>query len=186
MAQLSESPGDYFGARFYQEINGLVNNRNVLGAEYTHHRRTYELGLLLNRMKMVSGFVFRHQFFLNSTRPNHNYQIDDYTWRPYLIYHFVYNTNISERYLKNSIGTGTIRFKQEYPGVPTVNTMEHYLGFGTEVDMVGAFFMNVYVGGGLYFYRSNSRVVTRDDRLLPEQHIGFTWNMSFGIGYRLH
>jgi len=185
-AQLKEDEGDSFGAGFYQEVNGLITSRNVCSGQYIHKRRTFELGVLLNHYERASGFVFRHQYYLNQTPAGIDFHPSNHNIRPYLVYNFIYNNGISERYLRQEVGEGALLFESQPDVVPTMNSIEHYLGVGTEMDLFGNVFFNVYAGGGLYFYRNNLRVVREDDRLLPEQLTGFTWNVSMGIGYRFY
>ena len=69
---------------------------------------------------------------------------------------------------------------------PTFNTIEHYLGLGMEVDLIPHLYLNAYAGGGFYFYRHDSRLVQKEDSLLPEQMNGFNWNLNLGVGYRFN
>ncbi len=182
--QIKESKDDLFGAGVYQEVNGLVKSRNVLGAEYVHDRRTFELGLLVNHFEGVSGLVFRHQYFLNRTKGDRDYDLVEYDVRPYLIYNFIYNPGISDHYLRHQVGEGFLPEGQQLSAVPTFNTIEHYLGIGVEADLVPGVYLNAYAGGGLFFYRHDSKMVQKNDMLLPEQTMGFNWNLSAGVGYR--
>ena len=185
-AQFKEDHSDSFGAGFYQDINGLVKGRNALTGQYIHGRRTFEMGILLDHFSSHSGFIFRHQFYLNRTRGRQEFHPADFSVRPYLVYNFIYNKGISENHLRSNPGSSQINFNQDIQQVPIINTIEHYFGLGTELDLAANVYLNVYAGGGLYFYRNDSRMVNDHDQLLPEQITGFTWNMSVGVGYRFY
>lgn len=182
--QLKESEEDLFGAGVYQEVNGLIKSRNVLSAEYVHGRRTFELGLMINHFEAVSGIAFRHQYFLNRSKTGDDFNLAEYPLRPYLIYNFVYNKGISDHHLRHPVGEGFLPVSQELSAVPTFNTIEHYLGIGVEMDLLPGVYMNAYAGGGLYFYRHDSKMVQKDNMLLPDQATGFNWNLSIGMGCR--
>ena len=185
-AQFKENLGDSFSAGFSQEINGLMKHRSIISGQYVHGRRTFELGLLLSRYERVAGFVFKHQYFLNKNRNADDYNIGDYGFRPFLIYHFVYNQDISETFLRQDL-TGNSFFMGSAPEqTPTMMSIEHYLGVGAEINITHSMYLNAYAGGGLYFYRNNARIVSEGEGVLPQQLTDFTWNISLGMGFRFN
>jgi len=185
-AQLRENSNDSFSAGFSQDINGLVKGRNTLSGQYVHGRRTFELGLLLSHYESVAGFVFRHQFFLNKNRFGGDYHARDYGFRPFLIYHFVFNQDVPETFLRHDLSGESFFLGRVPEQTPTMMSIEHYLGIGAEINLTGTVYFNTYAGGGLYFYRNNSRIVNEGEGVLPQQLTDFTWNISVGLGYRFN
>jgi hypothetical protein len=184
--QFKEDAADSFSAGFSQEINGLIKGRNILSGQYVHGRRTFELGLLLSRYERVAGFVFKHQYFLNRNRNKDEYQIADYGIRPFLIYQFVYNQDIPETFLRQDLSGDSFFMGPTPQQTPSMMSIEHYLGFGAEVNITRSMYLNAYAGGGLYFYRNNVRVVSEGEGVLPQQLTDFTWNISLGMGFRFN
>lgn len=183
-AQLQNDPGAFFASGIHQDINGLVRNRTVLSGQYMVERRTFELGLLMSEFKAVSGFVFKHQYFLNKTRRN-SYHPGHFNFRPYLLYHFVYNNHLSESFFRTPVSSEE---SFEFHGIdsPTysINTIEHYFGIGMEVDLTDNLYFNSTIEAGIYFFRNTDRAVEIEDQLLPDATTGLTWNLGIGAGYR--
>jgi len=185
-AQFKEDPKDSFSVGFSHEINGLIHGRSTFSGQYVHGRRTFELGLLLSRYESLAGFVFKHQFFLNQNRSGDNYHAQDYGFRPFLVYHFIYNQDIPETFLRNDLSGDSFFLGPVPEQTPTMMSIEHYLGIGAEINLTGTVYANMYAGGGLYFYRNNSRIVSDNEGVLPQQLTDFTWNVSLGLGYRFN
>jgi hypothetical protein len=186
VAQFKDNPGDSFSAGISQEINGLIKGRNTLSGQYVHGRRTFELGLLLSRYESVAGFVFKHQYFLNRNQDDDQYQVADYGFRPFLIYHFVYNQDIPETFLRQDLSGDSFFMGPAPEQTPSMMSIEHYLGVGAEMNVTASVYLNAYAGGGLYFYRNNSRIVSDEESMLPQQLTDFTWNISLGMGFRFN
>jgi len=183
-SQFKEDRLDSFGASLYREVNGLIDSRSLVSAEYIHGRRTFELGLVINHQEASSGVLFRHQLFLNSTEKDRDYDPDNFNLRPYLVYQFIYDKDISDLSLRRDVDGEAIPVGSEMSKDQTFRTIEHYLGLGLEADLLPHIYLNVYAGCGLYFYRHDTRMVLKDEMLLPEQMTGFNWNVSLGLGYR--
>lgn len=183
-AQFKENKKDLFGASVYHDLNGLMRERSMISGVYNNERRTFELGLVISHLEAPSGVMFRHQLFLNPTAKGQYYDTRDFSVRPYLAYHFMYNGGVPEHDLQRNISEGFVPANQELSQNHTFSTIEHYLGLGLEADLLSHLFLNVYVGAGLYFYRHGSRIVHEQDMLLPEQLTGFNWSVSLGMGYR--
>ncbi|MBS3771718.1 MAG: hypothetical protein V5A59_07345 [Bacteroidales bacterium] len=173
----------FYGTNISQNMNGLVLNRTVMSGQYQKERRTFEMGILMNEFKAVSGFVFKHRYFLNKTEDGEVYQPESYALRPHLFYRFVYNSNMPENYLNHPVyeGNGSIDLMKN--SRHTINTIEHYLGIGLEIDVWDNMYLNTSVSGGFYFFKDNMEAVRIDGQLLPEASTGVTFNVSTGIGF---
>ncbi len=176
------NPGGLYGTNINQNMNGLVLNRTVLSGQYQLDKRTFELGLLMNEFRDASGFVFKHRYFLNKTEEGEVYNPESYIFRPHVFYRFVYNSQMPENYLRHPIHPGKESFELSKHSLHTINTIEHYLGVGLEIDLVKNIYLNTSVSGGYYFFKDNMDAVRQDGQLLPEATTGFVFNVSTGIG----
>lgn len=174
---------DFYGTNINQNLNGLVLNRTVISGQYQMERRTFELGILMNEFRAVSGFVFKHRYFLNSKEEGEVYNPKSYSVRPHLFYRFVYNSNMPENYLNHPMNASNMSFDLLENSRHTINTIEHYLGFGLEIDVVDNIYLNTSVSGGFYFFKDNMEAVQVDDQLRPEASNGFVFNVSSGLGF---
>mgnify|MGYP006290835791 CR=1 FL=1 len=175
-------PRGFYGTNINQSVNGLVLNRTVLNGQYQLNRRTFEVGLLMNEFRDASGFVFKHRYFLNNTKEEEEYNPESYSIRPHVFYRFVYNNQMPENCLNYPIHAEEVSFSLTEHSVHTINTIEHYLGLGLEIDLVKNIYLNTSVSGGFYFFKDNMDAVRQDDQLLPEATTGFVFSVSTGIG----
>jgi hypothetical protein len=136
----------------------------------------------MNEFSDASGFVFKHRYFLNKTGEGEEYNPESFTIRPHVFYRFVYNNQMPENFLYRPINAGEVSFGLAEHSVHTINTIEHYLGLGLEIDLLKNIYLNTSVSGGFYFFKDNMDAVRQDDQLLPEATTGFVFNVSTGIG----
>lgn len=174
---------DFYSTNINQNLNGLVLNRTVVSGQYQKDRRTFELGVLMNEFKAVSGFAFKHRYFLNRNEDGEVYNPESYSIRPHLFYRFVYNSNMPENYLNYPMHSGNGGIDLLENSHHTINTIEHYLGIGLEIDVSDNMYINTSVSGGFYFFKDNMEAVRVDGQLLPEASTGVTFNVSSGLGF---
>ncbi|MFP4622406.1 MAG: hypothetical protein ACLFM7_13930 [Bacteroidales bacterium] len=172
---------EFYGTNIIHSLNGLVLNRTVIGGQYQLNRRTFDLGLLMNEFSNFSGFVFKHRYFLNRSESGEVYNPASYALRPHLFYRFVYNNQMPEAFLAHPTQAGE-SFEITEHEQHTINTIEHYLGIGLEVDISERIYLNTSVSGGFYFFKDNMEAVEIDGQLLPKATTGFVFNVSTGLG----
>ena len=180
--QHSEST-EFYGTNISENLNGLVQNRTVISGQYQLDRRTFEVGILVNEFSNMSGFVFKHRYFLNKSKQSEGFNPALHSVRPHLFYRFVYNSQMPEHHLRSPIASGDVSFQLPGNTMHTINTIEHYLGIGVEIDVLKNIYINTSVSGGLYFFKDNMDAVEVEDQLVPEASTGFVFNASTGIGF---
>ncbi len=185
-SQISLAENESLGINYSYESSRMIKNRMFIQANYTVGRKSFEFGFSTNSIKMnTQGFLFKHKVFLN--RNNNEYEdfnVESYKIRPYAIYKFVMFSSPA-----GSLRDRTIRLE---PGNPfqnsitssTINTIEHYLGLGTEFKLYNKIFIECMAAGGLNFLKNNSEAVIINDRLLPKASVELTWDLSLGVNYR--
>jgi hypothetical protein len=182
--KIQEQSSEFYSTNFNQNLNGLVLNRTVISGQYQKERRTFELGILMNEFKNVSGFVFKHKYFLNKSKNSEDYNPEFYPLRPYLFYRFVYNSQMPSNFLSKPVTNGGIVFQLNENSIHTINTIEHYLGMGLELDILDNIFVHTAASIGFYFFKDNMKATRINDQLVPKATTGFAFNISTGIGYR--
>jgi len=176
----------FYGSSFSQSFQGTSYNSNfAISLNMIQGRRTFELGVIVDNRDVISGAEFVHKIYLNKKSGHNEFNFSNYNLRPYLIYNLVYHRATSNTQLMNNLiidGESTIDLsKLEEP--EKVTTLEHYLGFGLEKDIIENLYVCVNGGIGLYLGKNNN-----NNKVDPikEQHQenGITWNTKLSFGFR--
>jgi hypothetical protein len=163
--------------------NGIQEQELLFCGSIIIDKRSFVLGVLLNKEDKISGFSFMHQYYLNKRIDGVDFTLKLYDVRPYLMYNFVYSNETS-----NSYETREENFREynidlsefEEPG--RVTTMEHYLGLGVEIDIFKHLFLDVFAGGGMYIGLNNDNNELMTAEAMKKEH-GFTWILKTGLAY---
>ncbi|GEM_PF-2313551 len=182
---LNELPVVY-GSNFAQSFHSTSYNSNfIVSLNMVQGRRTLELGIIVDNRDIVSGAEFVHKFYLNKNLGHNEYNFSNYNIRPYLIYNLIYHRATSNTQLMNNLiidGESTINLMNlEEP--EKVTTIEHYIGFGLEKDIVNNLFISVNGGIGIYLGKNNDNNKI-DSSIKQHQENGMTWTTKLGFGYR--
>lgn len=174
------------GSSISQSVNSYTDNGNLsAGFNCVMERRTYELAVIIDQEEGINGAEFTHKIFLNKNSSEDNFNIGNYSLRPYVVYNLVYLRAISQRQLDNNL----IIDGSDYYAVADledpekVTTIEHYIGLGIERDIFSHIFINanVFTGIHLGLNNNNNKIDPSKDQ---HQENAYSWNVKFGFGYR--
>ncbi len=174
------------GSSISQSVNSETDNGNLTaGLTFAMERRTYELAVIIDDEEGINGAEFVHKIFLNKNRSNDEFNIGNYSLRPYIVYNLVYQRELSQRQLDNNL----IIHGSDYYAVADleepekVTTIEHYIGLGVERDLFKHIFIhaNLFTGIHLGLNNNNNKLDSSKDQ---HQENAYSWNVKFGFGYR--
>ncbi|MFO8235306.1 MAG: hypothetical protein R6U04_07885 [Bacteroidales bacterium] len=186
MSQTQSMSKEVFGVGYNIETSRLLSNRMFIEGNYTLGRRTFEVGITPGSYNTEGqGFMFRHKVFLNRNKNSHQeFNINDYNIRTFGLYKFVtFSSNTQTLRKTHNLPKPESAFENPITS-STINTIEHYLGFGVEFKLVNKLFIETIALGGINFIKNNSEIVVIEDKLLPKSDLDFAWNISMGMNYR--
>jgi len=185
-SQGSVFENEMYGFGFSLESSRLLNDRMFVEGNYTLGRRTFEIGISTGSYRSdEQGFLFRHKIFLNrKANKDESFNLSNHKFKTYVMYKFVMFTSGTSALRKDFdvIESETI-FENSF-AAPTLNTIEHYIGLGMELDLFNNFSIDVMGGAGINFIRDNSNIIITEDRMLSQAGTDLSWDLSLGINYR--
>lgn len=186
VSQAQPVGNEAFGVGYNIETSRLLSSRMFIEGNYTLGRRTFEIGISPGSYNTQGqGFMFRHRVFLNRAKNNNQeFQINDYNIRTFALYKFVTFSSNTQTLRKDHNIPETESVFENQITKPTINTIEHYLGFGIEFKVFNKLFMETIALGGINFIKNNSEIVVIEEKMLPKADLDLSWNLSIGMNYR--
>lgn len=174
------------GSSISQSLNSETDHGILTaGLNFVMARRTYELAVIIDENEGVNGAEFVHKIFLNRNKGNDEYNVKDFSLRPYIVYNLVYQRSISKTQLNNNlIIDGNDYYSVSGLEEPVkVTTIEHYIGLGIERDIFQHIFVNANLFTGIHLGKNNNNNKL-DASKDQHQENAYSWIVKFGFGYR--
>jgi len=177
---------EIFGLSYNYETSRILKDRMFAIGNYTIGRRSFEVGVSMNSYTPGSqGFLLQHKVFLNKKQNEYtDFNLKDYNIRTYAIYKFVMFGSPVNSLRKNYDVIESERITQNSLASPSINTIEHYLGFGVEFDLYDNLSVEAMGVGGVNIIKNNSKAIVIDDQILPKSDLYLSWDISIGMNYR--
>jgi hypothetical protein len=185
VAQNSTEDKESYGISYSYESSRMLNDRMFIKGNYILGRRSFEAGISLDSYTPgKQGFLFQHKIFLNKKMNEHaEFNIKDYNIRTFAVYKFIMFGS-STKSLRNSPAKMPSNDANANPITqPTINTIEHYLGFGVEFKLYKKLFIELMGVGGINIIKNNSHAVIIDNSLLPKSDAGLSWDVTLSMNY---
>ena len=186
LSQNSAGNEEIYGLSYNYETSRILKDRMFAIGNYTIGRRSFEAGISMNTYTPASqGFLFQHKVFLNKNQNEHSdFNLKDYKIRTYAIYKFIMFGSPVKSLRKKYDVIESDRITQNSLASPSINTIEHYLGFGAEFDIFDNLSIETMIVGGINNIKNNSKAIVIENQILPKTDLHLTWDISFGMNYR--
>jgi hypothetical protein len=184
--QIPGTSNEIFGLGYSIETSRILNNRMFIEGNYTLGRRTFEVGLTPGSYNTDGqGFLFKHKIFLNKKKGNNRqFSLKNHKLRTFAVYKFVMFSSTTKTLRQEYKIREPESVFQNTLTSPTINTIEHYLGLGMEVNIYNDLFVEVIGVGGINFLKNNSQAIIIEEKVLPKVDLDISWDISLGINYR--
>ncbi len=174
------------GSSINQSINNEIDGGVLtIGLNIVKARRTYELAAIIDEEEGINGAEFMHKIFLNKKDQSDDYNIGNYSLRPFLVYNLVYLRELSNTQKNNNliITESDFYYVGDLEEPEKVILIQHFVGMGLEQDIFQHLFINAsaFTGIRLGKNNNNNKIDPAKDQI---QENAYSWNVKFGFGYR--
>jgi hypothetical protein len=177
-SQELEPRTSFYGVQMYQSSTGSGYGASYnINANFTKNQRVFEVGIMLNSASqkfMGLEFLYKHFLGYKSTR------FYSHKVKTYLHYNFLYRSPQDIIINQSALKSGSV--DPSYEG-SKMTTLEHAIGFGTQINVFSNLFFDCNTGVGVYL-GSKYMGSTPNTWGIHKNNFGIVPSLKFGFGYK--